>query len=50
LLARALTEPYGYAIGLDMTRRDIQAEAKKLSRPWELAKSFDQSCPISAIA
>lgn len=46
---RALEHVYGYAVGLDMTRRDIQAEAKKLSRPWELAKGFDQSCPISAI-
>jgi fumarylpyruvate hydrolase len=46
---RALDHVYGYAVGLDMTRRDIQAEAKKLSRPWAMAKSFDQSCPISAI-
>ena len=46
---RALDHVYGYAVGLDMTRRDIQAEAKKLSRPWELAKGFDQSCPIGAI-
>jgi fumarylpyruvate hydrolase len=45
----ALDCVYGYAVGLDMTRRDIQAEAKKLSRPWAMAKSFDQSCPISAI-
>ncbi|PHK93937.1 fumarylacetoacetate hydrolase [Pseudoroseomonas rhizosphaerae] len=47
--ADALSHVYGYAIGLDMTRRDIQAEAKKLSRPWELSKGFDQSCPISEI-
>jgi fumarylpyruvate hydrolase len=40
---------YGYAVGLDMTRRDLQAEAKKLGRPWALAKGFDQSCPISPI-
>ncbi len=46
---RALEHVYGYAVGLDMTRRDIQAEAKKFSRPWALAKSFDQSCPISDI-
>jgi len=45
----ALSHVYGYAVGLDMTRRDIQAEAKKLARPWELAKGFDQSCPISPI-
>jgi fumarylpyruvate hydrolase len=47
---KALDHVYGYAIGIDMTRRDIQAEAKKLSRPWDLSKGFDQSCPISAIA
>jgi fumarylpyruvate hydrolase len=46
---RALDHVYGYALGLDMTRRDLQAEAKKLQRPWELGKSFDQSCPISAV-
>ena len=46
----ALRHVYGYAVGLDMTRRDIQAEAKRLARPWDLAKGFDQSCPISAIA
>ena len=40
---------YGYAIALDMTRRDLQAEAKRMSRPWDMAKGFDQSCPISAI-
>lgn len=45
----ALEHVYGYAVGLDMTRRDIQAEAKKLGRPWDLSKGFDQSCPISAI-
>lgn len=45
----ALAHVFGYAVGLDMTRRDLQAEAKKLARPWELGKSFDQSCPISPI-
>ena len=40
---------FGYSVALDMTRRDIQLEAKKLSRPWEMAKGFDQSCPISPI-
>jgi fumarylpyruvate hydrolase len=34
---------WGYAVGLDMTRRDLQAEAKKLGRPWSTAKGFDQS-------
>ena len=46
----ALDLVFGYAVGLDMTRRDLQAEAKKLGRPWALAKGFDQSCPISPIA
>jgi len=40
---------FGYAIGLDMTRRDLQAQAKKTGRPWEAAKAFDQSAPISEI-
>ncbi|MEL6828358.1 MAG: fumarylacetoacetate hydrolase family protein [Pseudomonadota bacterium] len=40
---------FGYAVALDMTRRDLQDEAKRLSRPWAMAKGFDQSCPISAI-
>jgi fumarylpyruvate hydrolase len=47
--ADALGCVYGYAVGLDMTRRDIQAEAKKLARPWDLAKGFDASAPISPI-
>ena len=37
---------WGGAVGLDMTRRDLQAEAKKLGRPWDMAKGFDQSAPI----
>ncbi len=40
---------YGYAVGVDLTRRDLQAEAKSRSRPWDMAKGFDQSAPISAI-
>ena len=40
---------YGYAVGIDMTRRDLQADAKKAGRPWEVAKSFDGSAPISEI-
>ena len=39
---------YGYAVGIDLTRRDLQAEAKKLGRPWDTAKGFDQSAPLSA--
>lgn len=39
----------GYAVGLDMTRRDLQGKAKKKGRPWEVGKSFDESAPISPI-
>ena len=46
---QALDHVYGYAVGLDMTRRDLQAEAKRLGRPWAFAKGFDESCPISPI-
>jgi len=45
----AQTLIFGYAVALDMTRRDLQAEAKRLARPWDMAKGFDQSCPISAL-
>ncbi|KRA95528.1 hypothetical protein ASD83_17865 [Devosia sp. Root685] len=45
----ALDHVYGYACGLDMTRRDLQAIAKKAGRPWEMAKGFDQSAPIGTI-
>jgi fumarylpyruvate hydrolase len=40
------TKPAG---ALDMTRRDLQAEAKRLARPWDMTKGFDESCPISAL-
>ncbi|MGI9132762.1 MAG: fumarylacetoacetate hydrolase family protein [Rhodoferax sp.] len=40
---------FGYAVGLDMTRRDLQNEAKKLGRPWSIAKGFDHSAPIGPI-
>jgi fumarylpyruvate hydrolase len=46
---RALEHVWGYAVGLDMTRRDLQAEAKKQGRPWCIAKGFDESAPIGAI-
>ncbi len=39
----------GYAVGLDMTRRDLQAEAKKAGRPWDMAKGFDHSAPCGAL-
>lgn len=40
---------FGYAVGLDMTRRDLQAEAKAKGRPWDIAKAFDAAAPISEI-
>ncbi len=42
----ALSHVWGYAVGLDMTRRDLQGEAKKLGRPWDMGKGFDHSAPI----
>ena len=45
----ALDHVFGYAVGLDMTRRDLQGEAKKLGRPWEVGKAFEHSAPCSAI-
>jgi fumarylpyruvate hydrolase len=46
----ALNHVYGYAVGLDMTRRDLQLQAQKLARPWEPGKAFDFSAPCSAVA
>lgn len=40
---------YGYAVGLDMTRRDLQADMKKQGRPWCIAKGFDQSAPCGVL-
>ncbi len=48
--ADALDLVWGYAAGLDMTRRDIQGEAKKTGRPWDAAKAFEHSAPIGPIA
>ena len=45
----ALSKVYGYAVGVDFTRRDLQDRAKKMSRPWEAAKAFEKSGPVSAI-
>jgi len=47
--AQALDHVFGYAVGLDMTRRDIQNAAKDAGRPWEMGKSYDYSAPCSAI-
>lgn len=46
---KALEHVFGYGVGLDMTRRDIQGEAKKMGRPWEMGKSFDESAPVTAL-
>jgi fumarylpyruvate hydrolase len=46
---RALEHVFGYGVGLDMTRRDLQGEAKKMGRPWEMGKSFDNSAPCTAL-
>lgn len=48
-IEKALDHVYGYAVGLDMTRRDLQLEARDKGRPWEFGKSFPQSAPIGAI-
>jgi fumarylpyruvate hydrolase len=47
--ARALDHVYGYAVGLDMTRRDLQMQARDMGRPWDFGKAFDESAPITAI-
>jgi fumarylpyruvate hydrolase len=47
--ADAMSHVFGYAVGIDMTRRDLQDAAKKLARPWEVAKAFEHSAPITAI-
>ncbi|MDF3833209.1 fumarylacetoacetate hydrolase family protein [Cupriavidus basilensis] len=48
-IADALDHIYGYAVGLDMTRRDLQLEARDKGRPWEFGKSFARSAPIGAL-
>jgi fumarylpyruvate hydrolase len=47
--ADAFSHIYGYAVGLDMTRRDLQNEMKKQGRPWSIGKGFDMSAPIGPI-
>lgn len=48
-IASALAHVYGYAVGLDMTRRDLQLDARDKGRPWEFGKSFAQSAPIGPL-
>lgn len=47
--AQALDLVWGYGVGLDLTRRDLQAVAKDAGRPWDMAKGFDASAPCSAL-
>ena len=45
----ALDHVFGYGVGIDLTRRDLQAVSRKKEQPWEIGKSFDQSAPCSAL-
>eukprot|EP00804_Cyclotella_cryptica_P009270 CCRYP_016762-RA/>CCRYP_016762-RA protein AED:0.28 eAED:0.28 QI:0/-1/0/1/-1/0/1/0/161 len=47
--ADAMNHVYGYSLGCDLTRRDLQSAAKAKGRPWDAAKGFDGSCPMSPI-
>mmetsp|Transcript_5570 Transcript_5570/g.13522 ORF Transcript_5570/g.13522 Transcript_5570/m.13522 type:complete len:285 (+) Transcript_5570:98-952(+) len=47
--SEALSHVWGYGVGVDLTRRDIQAEAKEKSKPWDMAKGFDFSAPMSVL-
>src|SRR5688572_18715041 len=47
--AHALEHVYGYAVGIDLTRRDLQSDARDNGRPWDTSKGFDRSAPIGAI-
>ena len=49
-LEKASDHIYGYAVGLDMTRRDLQGIAKKMGRPWEIGKAFEKSAPIGVLS
>ena len=48
-VADAAAMIFGHAVGIDLTRRDLQAEAKKSGRPWDMAKGFDHSAPIGPL-
>jgi fumarylpyruvate hydrolase len=48
-IENALEHVYGYGLSLDMTRRDLQGEAKKLGRPWEIGKAFERSGPVGPL-
>jgi fumarylpyruvate hydrolase len=48
-LSQALDHVWGYAVGLDMTRRDLQMKMREMGRPWEIGKAFDRSAPVGPI-
>ena len=48
-VGHALNHVFGYALSLDMTRRDLQGEQKKLGRPWEIGKAFERSAPVGPV-
>jgi len=48
-LDQALDHVFGYAVSIDMTRRDLQAQAKKTRRPWEIGKAFERSAPMGPL-
>jgi len=48
-LESALDHVYGYGLSLDMTRRDLQGEMKKMGRPWEIGKAFERSAPVGPV-
>ena len=48
-IADAMQFVFGYGVGLDMTRRDLQGEMKKLGRPWEIGKAFERSAPMGPL-
>jgi fumarylpyruvate hydrolase len=48
-VAQAAEHIYGYAVGLDMTRRDLQMKMREMGRPWEIGKAFDYSAPVGVL-
>ena len=48
-LDQALEQVFGYGVSIDMTRRDLQGQAKKMGRPWEIGKAFERSAPVGPI-
>ncbi|WP_413204441.1 fumarylacetoacetate hydrolase family protein [Rhodospirillum sp. A1_3_36] len=49
-LDRAMDHVWGFAVGIDLTRRDLQTEARNTGRPWDMSKGFDASAPIGALS